>query len=96
VHLLFKQDGVRADDDETSLGDQPADDFRQVLVDQRLATGDRNDGRAAFLGRMQSVGDRNPLVQDFIRIIDLAASRAFQIAAEQRFQHHHERVFLAT
>jgi hypothetical protein len=39
---------------------------------------------------------REPLVQDLGRVVDLAAARAGEVAAEQRLQHQHERVALAT
>src|SRR5262249_7113420 len=36
-----------------------------------------------------------PLVEDRVRIVDLAAARAGEIAAKQRLQHQHERIVLA-
>jgi hypothetical protein len=37
----------------------------------------------------------NAFVQDLVRIVDLAATGAGEIAAEQRLQHQHERIALA-
>ena len=37
-----------------------------------------------------------PLVQDLVGIIDLAAAGAGEVAAEQRLEHQHERIALAT
>ena len=73
----------------------PLHDLRQLLVDQRLAAGDRHDRRAAFLGGVERVLDRDALVQDLVRIVDLAAAGACEIAAEQRLQHQHERIAFA-
>ena len=69
--------------------------FGKILVDQRLAAGDRDDRRAAFLGGVERILDRDALVQDLVRIVDLAAAGAGEIAAEQRLQHQHERIALA-
>ena len=96
LDLLLKEERVRADDRELLLGDDALDDLRQVLVEQRLAAGDDHDGCAALAHGFERVGDRQPLVQDLVRIIDLAAARAGEIAAEQGLHHHHERVALAT
>ena len=38
---------------------------------------------------------REILLQDVGRVLDFAASRAGQVAAEQRLEHEHERVLLA-
>ena len=65
------------------------------LVQQRLAAGDRHHRRAALVDRLHALGDRQALVQDLGRIVDLAAAGAGQVAAEQRLQHQHQRVALA-
>jgi len=64
-------------------------------VDQRLAAGDRHHGRAALVDGVEAFLDRQPLVEDRIRIIDLAAAEAGEVAAEQRLEHQHERIALA-
>ena len=43
----------------------------------------------------QGVFDRHVLVQDRIRIVDLPAAGASEIAPEQGFEHQHKRVALA-
>ena len=73
----------------------PRDDFRQLLVQQRFAAGDRHDRRTAFVDRVQGVFDRHVLVQDRIGIVDLAAAGASEVAPEQRLKHQHQRVALA-
>ncbi len=72
----------------------PRDDFRQLLVQQRLAAGDRDDGRAAFVDGVQRVFDRHVLVQNRVGIVDLAAAGASQVAPEQRLKHQHQRIAL--
>src|SRR5476649_2409649 len=64
-------------------------------MDQRLAAGDRHHLRAAFVDRVETVPDREALVEDGIRIVDLAAADASQIAAKQRLEHQHQRIALA-
>ncbi len=44
---------------------------------------------------MQCVLDGHVLVQDRIRIVDLAATGTRQIAPEQRLKHEHQRVTLS-
>ena len=70
-------------------------DLRQILVDERLAAGDRHDRGAAFLGGVKRVLDRDALVQNLFRVIDLAAARACKVAAEERLKHQHERIAFA-
>ena len=89
-----QQDGVRAQIDELLARHDAGDDLRHLLVDQRLAAGDRDHRRAALIHRAQRVRDAHPLLQDLLRIIDLAAAGAGQIALEQRLQHQHQRITL--
>src|SRR5579885_1321554 len=42
----------------------------------------------------QRILHRQPLLQDLLRIVDLAAAGAGEIALEQRLQHEHQRVAL--
>ena len=74
--------------------EETLDDLRHLAVQQRLAAGDRNGGRAAFVDRLHALLDGQPLVEDLVGIVDLAAARAGQIAAEQRLQHQNQRVAL--
>ena len=64
-------------------------------MQQRLAAGDRDDRRAAFVDRRHAFVVRQALVEDLVRIVDLAAAGAGQVAAEQRLQHQHQRIALA-
>src|SRR5262249_13331847 len=48
--------------------------------------------RAAFVGGVEALLDRQPAVEDRIGIVDLAAADASEVAAKQRLQHEHERV----
>ena len=92
VDLLFEQQRVGAEIDEFLAGDQALDDLLDLAVQQRLAAGDDDDRRAAFVDRFEALGDAEPLVQDRVGIVDLAAAGAGQVAAEQRLQHQHERI----
>ena len=92
VELLLQQQGIGAEVDEALALDQLRHDAADVLVDQRLATRDRDHRRAAFLHRPDTILDGQALVQDGIRVVDLAAARTGQIAAKQRLQHQHQGV----
>ena len=74
----------------------PCDDLRQFLVQQRLAAGDDDDRRAAFVDGREAIVERQALIEDLVGIIDLAASRAGEIAAEQGLEHQDERKALAS
>ena len=70
-------------------------DLRHLAVQQRLAAGDRHHRRAAFVDRRHALVVRQALIEDLVRIVDLAAAGAGEIAAEQRLQHQHQRIALA-
>ena len=58
---------------------------------QRLATGNAHHRCAAFVNGLESVFHAHPLAQHIVRVGDLAATRACEIALEQRFQHQYQR-----
>ena len=95
VHLLFQQQRVGADDDELLARDGAL----TICSISRCSSGSppaiTTTGRAALVDRLHAFGDRQALVQDLRRIVDLAAAGAGQVAAEQRLQHQHQRVALA-
>ena len=95
MQLLLEQQRVGAERDELLLGHDALDDLADLAVDQRLAARDRHHGRAAFVDRVEAFLDRQPAIEDRIRIVDLAAADAGEIAAEQRLQHQHERIAFA-
>ena len=95
AELLFQQQRVGAERDELLARHDALDDLADVLVDQRLAARDRDHRRAALVDRVEAFLHRQAPVEDRIRIVDLAAARAGEIAAEQRLQHQHERIALA-
>jgi hypothetical protein len=96
VHLLFHQQRIRAEIHELLARDDALHDLRHFLVQQRFAAGDGHHRRAAFIYGFETVLHRDPLVQDGIRIVDLAAAVAGQIAAKQRLEHERERITLGT
>ena len=89
------QQGVGADGHELALRERAFHDLRELLVQQRLAAGEHDDRRAALVDRANAVLDRQPLIQDLVRVVDLAASRTREVAAKQRLEHQHERIALA-
>ena len=95
VQLLFKQQRIGAERHEFLARDDACNDLADLLVDQRLAAGNRHDRCAAFIDRVETVLDRQALVEDRVRIIDLAAADAGEVAAEQRLQHQHQRIALS-
>jgi hypothetical protein len=72
------------------------DDLVQLFMQERFAAGHDDDWGAALVDRRQCVGDRNAFVEDWVGIVDLATTRASEVASEQWLQHQDERVALAT
>jgi hypothetical protein len=64
-------------------------------VDQRLATRNRHDRRAALVGCIQTLLDAQASIEDRRGVVDLATPGARQIAAEQRLQHEHQGILVA-
>src|SRR5665213_3453530 len=89
VDLLFHQQRVGAEVDELLARDDALDDLLDLAMEEGLAAGDRHDGRAAFVDRLEAFRDREALVQDLVGIVDLAAAGAGEVAAEQRLEHEH-------
>src|ERR1700730_13150435 len=96
VEVFRKQKRVGADGHEFVPRDRALHNLRKFLVQQGLAPGDHDDRRAAFVDRREAIGERQALVENLVRIINLAAARAGKIAAEQRFEHQDERKALAS
>ena len=63
VQVLGQQHRVRAQQHHALVGDQRVDDLLDLRVHQRLAAGDRDDGRAAFAHRLDRLLDRHPLLE---------------------------------
>src|SRR5689334_1894315 len=81
---LLHKECVRAQVNELASRDDAVDDRTDVLVKQRLAARDGNDRRAALVDSGETFADRQTLPEDFVRVIDLAATGARQIAAKER------------
>ena len=94
VDVLGEQDGVGAQIDEFLALHDAGDDLRHFLVDQRLASRNGHDGGAALVHGLQRVLDAHALLQDLLRIVDLAAAGAGQVALEQGFQHEDQGISL--
>ena len=95
VDLLFQQQGVGAQNDELLAVEIAAHDLGHVAMEQWLAAGDGDGGGAAFLDGVHALLHRQAAVEDGVGIVDLAAAGAGEIAAQQRFQHQHQRIFSA-
>ncbi len=95
MQLLLQKQRVGAERDEFLARDDARDDLADLLVDQRLAAGDRDHRRAALVDRVEAFLHRQAPVQDRVRIVDLAAAEAGKVAAEQRLEHQHQRIALA-
>ncbi len=64
VQLLLQQQPVGAQVDELPAGDDAGDDPIDLLVQQRLAAGDRDNRRAAFVDRFEALIHRQAAIED--------------------------------
>src|ERR1700704_3944317 len=95
MQLLLQEQRIRAQRDEFLFRDQAFHDFADLAMDQWLAAGNRNHGRAAFVNRIEALLDREPAIENGIRIVDLAATDAGEVATKQRLEHQNERIAFA-
>jgi hypothetical protein len=61
-------------------------------VQQGFAACDDHHRRAAFFRRRDTLVDAEALIEDCVRVIDLAATGAGEVAAEQWFEHQNQRI----
>src|SRR5580698_11028286 len=66
--------------------DEAVNNFDNLRMQQRLAPGQRHHGRTALFHRGKTLLRRKLLLQNMRRILHLAATRARQVAAEERLQ----------
>src|SRR5205807_6935737 len=90
----FEQDRVRAEVDELLALHEARDDLVDLRVHQWLAAGDRDDRRSALFGGIPALLRREVRVEDVLRVLDLAATGAREVASIQRLEHEHERIAL--
>ena len=62
---------------------------------ERLAAGDGDHRRAAFIHGLEALLGREVHFENVRRILDFSAARAGQIAAEKGLQHEDQRIALA-
>jgi hypothetical protein len=84
----------RAERHELPLLHEPSHDRADLAMNQGLSTGNRDNGRSAFIGGVEALLDRQSLVEDRIRIVDLTAAGAGKIASKQWLKHQNERITL--
>ena len=94
MDLLLQQQRVGAEEDELLALDELLDDLRHLLVHERLAAGDRDHRRAALFDRRDALFHAQPLAQDLVGVLNLAAAGAREVALKQRLELEDERILL--
>ena len=94
VQLLLQQQRVRAQVHELLACHQLRGDEVDLGMDERLAARDRDHRRARLLDRVERLLDRHPLLQDVLRVLDLPAERAGEVALEERLELDEQRELL--
>ena len=91
---LLEFERVGAEVDVLFARDEAVDDLDDLRVEQRLAAGDGDHGRAALFNGGEALLGRELLFEDVRRVLHLAAAGAGQVAAEERLEHEHQRIAL--
>jgi len=87
VQVLLQKDGIGAEVDKSLPVHETLDDFPDFVMDEGFTSRDGDNRSPAFIRRLKALLRRQAFVQNFLRILDLPASRTFEIAPEKRFQH---------
>ena len=82
IELLFQEQRVGAEIDELLARNDAFHDLHDLLVQQGLAAGNGDDRRAALVHGLEALFRREALIENGIRIVDLAATGASEVAAE--------------
>src|SRR5215470_3320956 len=61
-------------------------------MEQRLAASEHHDRGTAFVGGIKALVDAQALIEDGVRIIDLATAGAGEVTTEQGLQHQDQRI----
>ena len=94
MKLFLEQQCVRAQRQELLTRDDAGDDLADLLMDERLAAGNRHHRSATFVDGVEAFLHAQSLVENRRGIVDLAAAGAGEVATEKRLQHQHERIAL--
>ena len=94
IHLLLHQDRVRAEEDELLPLDQLLRHHVHFGVHERLTAGNRHHRRAGLVDRVERLLHGHALLEDLLRVLDLPAERAREIALEERLELDEQRELL--
>jgi hypothetical protein len=92
IELFFQEQSISAEIDVPFASDQAFDDLVDLGMHERLAARDANDRCSALVDCAEAFFRRELLLQNVWRILNLAASGAGKVAAEERFKHENERI----
>src|SRR6267143_2844561 len=90
LELLLEEDRVGAEVDVLLPRHERGHEAADFRVHERLAARDRHQRRAALVHRGQALLHAQVLLEDLRRVLDLAAPRACEVAAEEGLQHEDE------
>src|SRR5271156_840138 len=96
MNLLLQKQSVGAKINIFLARDQAFDELADLRMHERLTARDGDHGSAAFVDGAETFFRSEIGFKNVRGVLNLAATRAGEIAAEQRLEHEHERVLLAT
>lgn len=94
--FFLQEKRIRTEIDVLLALDQLLDDLGDLRMQERLPAWDRNHRRATLVHGLHALLNGEVSLENMSRELDLAASRACQIAAQKRFEHQNEGVFAST
>ncbi|MEI9999581.1 MAG: hypothetical protein WDO13_10655 [Verrucomicrobiota bacterium] len=83
----MSRERVRAEINVLLARDQALDDFPDLGMDERLTAGDADHRRAAFLDGVEALLRAQALLEDVLRVLDLAAAGAGEVALKEGLEH---------
>src|SRR5215471_10254499 len=96
INFFLEQQRVGTQIDVFAALHQPGNDLTNLRMHERLASGNADHGRATFFYSVEALFRSELLLENVSGILDLAASGASQVAAEQWFQHEDKRIALSS
>ena len=96
MQLFLQQQRIGAEVNIFFAGHQAVDDLVNLRMHEGFAARNRNHRGSALIDCFEAVFHGEIFFQDVGRVLNFAASGAGQIATEERLQHEHERVALAS
>src|SRR6516165_2721892 len=92
LDFFLEQQSVGAEVNEFLLRRNALDNLVDLAVQQRFATRDHHHWSTTFIDGREALVDAQALIEDRVRVVDLVATGAGEVATEERLEHQNERI----